>query len=780
MSIRALSKKVAVITQPDGVDGIDVDETKIPHQKLIGAGKNTHAAIDDHLSSNLNPHSVRAEQTGAVPVTMRDKPGGFLGLDESGFISEACIPAGIARYEQVANHSNSNKNPHSVSTEQIGAVNKDEVGHADGVAPLDGASRVPKINLPKDVLYRSDLETHGSQGKNPHKVTAQQVGAIPVGEKGRPGGVAPIGLDGKLDPGLFSGVVVTIEEFKAHANNGLNPHKVDAFQIGAVPKSSVGIAGGVAPLNKDNCLPETYLPYSVATKKYVQSHADRGDNPHGVNTEHIGAVHKNSVGSSNGVAPLGNDGKLPDVHIPNSLVREEQLLGHVNNRDNPHGITPLQIGAVGVDGVGAPGGVARLDSSGLVPEDSIPQSILRVSSFKGHSEDISNPHRLSASSVGAVSVGDVGVTVAQLDGSGYILKEQVPDYLVTDEDFFVHVGDEYNPHKVKPEQVGCDKPLWNASKIHGHKIENRRPFNGQILRWAEEKECFEYDYESMVGEVNKAENLGSSGVCFYACKEKDVLKFRRIKPESNKLTARYSEDDDFVLFDVATVNIDHDEFKNVGRNSHSTIDSHLESTANPHKVTAKQVGNEEAVWNANQLLGRKLATSEPADKQVLRYDAGSSRWVPSNEAASEAESNTAVNVGKRGVGVFKRKKDAVLEFKRIASLSNKITIDDDEKNSRINVSLNEETIHHDKLSGAGKKTHSDIDVHLSDMGNPHKVKPSQVGNDKPEWNANKIQGVFVDTSVLEDNSVLVYNKSLNKFVTVNIRDLVLAIVEANY
>jgi YD repeat-containing protein len=43
---------------------IDIDETKINHQNLIGAGTNSHSQLDGHVSSTSNPHSVTKTQVG--------------------------------------------------------------------------------------------------------------------------------------------------------------------------------------------------------------------------------------------------------------------------------------------------------------------------------------------------------------------------------------------------------------------------------------------------------------------------------------------------------------------------------------------------------------------------------------------------------------------------------------------------------------------------------------------------------------------------------------------
>lgn len=58
------------------------------------------------------------------------------------------------------------------------------------------------------------------------------------------------------------------------------------------------------------------------------------------------------------------------------------------------------------------------------------------------------------------------------------------------------------------------------------------------------------------------------------------------------------------------------------------LNTHTSRTDNPHNVTAAQVGNTTAQWNANQLQGRTVAAIGPENGQVLTWHAGAGTWVP--------------------------------------------------------------------------------------------------------------------------------------------------------
>jgi hypothetical protein len=55
------------VTGGDSHDHSGGDGAQINHTTLSNIGTNTHSAIDDHIASTANPHSVTADQAGAIP-----------------------------------------------------------------------------------------------------------------------------------------------------------------------------------------------------------------------------------------------------------------------------------------------------------------------------------------------------------------------------------------------------------------------------------------------------------------------------------------------------------------------------------------------------------------------------------------------------------------------------------------------------------------------------------------------------------------------------------------
>jgi len=97
------------------------------------------------------------------------------------------------------------------------------------------------------------------------------------------------------------------------------------------------------------------------------------------------------------------------------------------------------------------------------------------------------------------------------------------------------------------------------------------------------------------------------------------------------------------------------------------------------------------------------------------------------ELYSRFESAIGDNIGTGGVGIYKDKVGNVLQFKSINVGSSKMTVTDDVSNNEVDLDIDESNIVHDNLSGAGTKTHSEIDTHIDSTSNPHSVTKDQVG-----------------------------------------------------
>lgn len=109
-----------------------------------------------------------------------------------------------------------------------------QYGQADHVSVIvDPSNTVTQATM--EAFVKSELGVHTGDKNNPHGVTANQIGAIPTTEKGKPDGVATLDSTGKVPPAQWP-------------------------QMDYIPTSEKGAAGGVAPLNENKQVPPENLP----------------------------------------------------------------------------------------------------------------------------------------------------------------------------------------------------------------------------------------------------------------------------------------------------------------------------------------------------------------------------------------------------------------------------------------------------------------------------------------------------------------------------------------
>ena len=128
----------------------------------------------------------------------------------------------------------------------------------------------------------------GSGGSvDPAGITPAAIGAVALTAVSQPGGVASLGLDGKVPSTQL-------------------PAAPTLASLGGVASSTLGQANGVATLGLDGKVPSTQLPLAS-----------------------LGGVASSEKGAANGVATLGADGKLTSGQVPTLPVASTTTAGVV-------------------------------------------------------------------------------------------------------------------------------------------------------------------------------------------------------------------------------------------------------------------------------------------------------------------------------------------------------------------------------------------------------------------------------------------------------------------
>lgn len=187
------------------------------------------------------------------------------------------------------------------------------------------------------------------------------------------------------------------------------------------------------------------------------------------------------------------------------------------------------------------------------------------------------------------------------------------------------------------------------------------------------------------GEANTAANVGAGGVGLFKQKSGVELQFKNINAGSNKVSVTNDAANDEVDIDVIPGNIPHQDLNGAGTNTHTQIDSHLGSSANPHSVTKTQVGlgnvtdDAQLKRAANDISTFTEKTTPVAADLLLIEDSADTgnkkRIQVGNLPSGGGETNTGANVGTGQGNVFRDKTGVTLNFKKLQAGTN-VTITD--------------------------------------------------------------------------------------------------------
>ena len=200
-----------------------------------------------------------------------------------------------------------------------------------------------------------------------------------------------------------------------------------------------------------------------------------------------------------------------------------------------------------------------------------------------------------------------------------------------------------------PNPSGAPPPTFTVSA----------PVNGHLLIYNSTTDEWENGPAPGTGEVNTASNVGVGGVGLFDAKVVDDLQFRNINVASTKLTVALDAGNKEVDLDLGLVNL-----------------NDLDDVNAP----------------------------APADGQVLKYDLGTTKWIPATDSTGEV--NTASNQGVGGVGLFDAKVGSDLQFRNVNVASNKLSVVLDAPNKEVDLDVVPGNI---TLASLGTKNLTDLD-----------------------------------------------------------------------
>lgn len=162
------------------------------------------------------------------------------------------------------------------------------------------------------------------------------------------------------------------------------------------------------------------------------------------------------------------------------------------------------------------------------------------------------------------------------------------------------------------------------------------------------------------GEANDGENIGTSGVGWYAGKDGVTLQFYNIDKGSDKVKATFNATTKALEIDVDEKYIEHQELEGHGVADHAELDGHLARTDNPHRTApgnlqpgtlaelngaisdatlddkadprppiahaASHLIAGSDSFNVDNIRGKEIELESPLDKQLLVYNDTTGLW----------------------------------------------------------------------------------------------------------------------------------------------------------
>ena len=433
-------------------------------------GKATTDKVNAHTSDYNNPHKVDKAQVGLGNVDNTadlDKP-------VSNATQELVDNTKKELEEKINNSGNDLQDNIDKIDERVTNI-EDSIAQPGGLATLDDAGKVPLEQLPSlvdDVIEVDSFE---------HLPEAGEVGKIYVTKDTnllyRWTGVKYVEVSESLHLGETADTAYagdkgkeTTDKVNSHISDFNNPHKVTAEQIG------LGNVDNTSDINKPVSTAQQEALDAVKTEleeKINNSGSDLQGNIDKID-ERVTNI-ENSVGAPDGIATLDSEGKLEVSQIPNEALNviEGKYMTETQFTDSEGVEFIPRHNTIYIDSIGGSNKLYRWDGFKYVEvsdSDNVTEAI------DNHIKDFNNPHKVTAEQIG---LGNVDNT-ADIDKPISTAVQEALDTVNTK--VTEHTENKENPHGVTAEQIGLgnvdntadyDKPVSKATQDEIDRIDGR-------------------------------------------------------------------------------------------------------------------------------------------------------------------------------------------------------------------------------------------------------------------------------------------------------------------
>ena len=433
-------------------------------------GKATTDKVNAHTSDYNNPHKVDKAQVGLGNVDNTsdiNKP--------VSTAQQEALDAVKTELEEKINNSGSDLQGNIDKIDERVTNIEDSIAQPGGLATLDDAGKVPLEQLPSlvdDVIEVDSFE---------HLPEAGEVGKIYVTKDTnllyRWTGVKYVEVSESLHLGETSSTAypgdkgkATTDKVNAHTSDYNNPHKVDKAQVG------LGNVDNTSDINKPVSTAQQEALDAVKTEleeKINNSGSDLQGNIDKID-ERVTNI-ENSVGAPDGIATLDSEGKLEVSQIPNEALNviEGKYMTETQFTDSEGVEFIPRHNTIYIDSIGGSNKLYRWDGFKYVEvsdSDNVTEAI------DNHIKDFNNPHKVTAEQIG---LGNVDNT-ADIDKPISTAVQEALDTVNTK--VTEHTENKENPHGVTAEQIGLgnvdntadyDKPVSKATQDEIDRIDGR-------------------------------------------------------------------------------------------------------------------------------------------------------------------------------------------------------------------------------------------------------------------------------------------------------------------
>ncbi len=350
----------------------------ITYQTLGGEWGFDDTAILEELSNKaVNPLTRAWAQVDVLPVAFPSIPHDQRVDDLIGFeevisevskIADAILLTSDSDFSQ---HALSTNNPHSVTKAQVGLSNIENYPMAtldEAAAGLRSDRFMSPVATRKAVeeITNSLAGDHLTSTDNPHQVTKAQVGLGSVenysmatladAEEGLRGDVY-------MSPEATAHAIseLAVGSFDNHTTNTANPHSVSKEQVGLgfVNNYSLAIQSEmIEGIRNDRYTTPLRVFEAIDYHAIIPLAVHEADlnNPHEITPQKIGTLPETDIVQMvEGRLPLGGTAVdservygLDQVSLTDGIVTQANvpLYEHIGDTNNPHGVTPVQIGTL--------------------------------------------------------------------------------------------------------------------------------------------------------------------------------------------------------------------------------------------------------------------------------------------------------------------------------------------------------------------------------------------------------------------------------------------------